>query len=169
MMGDTHKLQGTVAGMVTAPLVCDSVYEGLGYVALTTFFALVPDIDHPNSTITKLGGPLTRSLSFLVRVVSKHRGLTHSALGIGLMGFGLWSLTHEPWIALGAVVGCLTHVAGDSVTRAGVYFWWPSKSVLRFAKIRTGGRVEGTIWWLTVAAGCLVSGLYVWKFLGLLS
>lgn len=141
-MGNTHKLQGTAAGLATAPLFVPSVWAGIAYVGLCTVCALVPDIDHPNSTITKLGGWATRFVSWVVRLISPHRGLTHSALGIGVTLVLLASFA-PMWVAIACAVGCMTHVLGDMLTKAGVIFWWPfSKKKTRLARIKTGGAFE---------------------------
>lgn len=142
MMGATHKLQGTAVGLATAPIFVPGFWEGVVWVGLSTFCALLPDIDHAGSTITKSLGPITRSISWIVRQVSPHRGLTHSALGIGSLLVVLASFA-PAWVACAVAVGCLTHVAGDMLTTARVRFWWPfSNRKVGFRMLRTGGWCE---------------------------
>lgn len=142
MMGNTHKLQGTAVGLATAPIFVHNFWEGAVWVTLTTFCALAPDIDHAGSTVTKSLGPVTRSISWVIRQISPHRGLTHSALGIGSLLVVLAAVA-PPWVAVAVAVGCLTHVAGDMLTTARVRFWWPfSNRKVGFRMLKTGGWTE---------------------------
>lgn len=142
ILGSTHKLTGAAVGLATAPIFVDNFWEGAVWVTLTTFSALLPDIDHHGSTVTKSLGPITRSISWVLRQISPHRGLTHSALGIGSMLVLLAALA-PAWCAVAVAVGCLTHVGGDMITTAKVRFWWPfSKRKVGFALLRTGGWAE---------------------------
>ena len=162
-MGNTHKLQGTAVGLATAPLFVPSVWAGVLYVGLSTFWALMPDIDHHNSTITKLGGWATRFISWCIRLISPHRGLTHSALGIGLMTVVL-AYFLPAWVAVACAVGCLTHVVGDMLTKAGVLFWFPfSKKKTRLARIKTGGMFEKwAVVPVTFVAVVVLVGNFLW-------
>lgn len=141
MMGDTHRLQGLAVGLATAPLFVPNLWAGVVYVGVTTLTALLPDIDHHGSTVTKSLGPITKSISWLIRLVSCHRGLTHSALGIGALTLVLAAFL-PTWVAIAVAVGCFTHVLGDALTRAGVYLWWPSRSKFRLMTLKTGGKLE---------------------------
>lgn len=142
MMGKTHKLTGTAVGLATAPIFVHNFWEGTVWVTLTTFSALLPDIDHHGSTVTKSLGPITRSISWVLRQVSPHRGLTHSALGIGSL-LVLLAAIAPVWCAVAVAIGCMTHVLGDMITTAKVRFWWPfSKRKVGFALLKTGGWTE---------------------------
>jgi len=89
MMGQTHALSGTlVFGGVTLVHVfpLPDLVAGL---VITTAAALLPDIDHHKSTITKTYGPITKIVHWLVgAVLGPHRHGTHSILFICLVGFG---------------------------------------------------------------------------------
>lgn len=84
MMGKTHAATGAFAGIAatigyttltgtdpTLALIVAGVATGAGA-------ALLPDLDHPNSTATHSLGPLTRLISLLVQWLSR---LTYKATG----------------------------------------------------------------------------------------
>lgn len=57
-------------------------------------FAIWPDIDHPNSTISKKLGPVGFILSPIVRVLCfGHRGLSHTWLFAAVSGLGIFILS----------------------------------------------------------------------------
>lgn len=85
MMGRTHALSGLAlfaAGSLLVDLPTGSVLLGG---AVCAGAAVLPDIDHPGSGISRTFGPITRSLAWVVGKVSGgHRNGTHSALGAAL-------------------------------------------------------------------------------------
>lgn len=89
MMGRTHAVSGTlVFGGVTLVHVFP-IPELIAGVVITTAAALLPDIDHHKSTITKTYGPITKIVHWLVGMVfGPHRHGTHSILFVALVGFG---------------------------------------------------------------------------------
>jgi len=103
MMGTSHALTGTLAFAVStlAIDIHNPMQVALG-AALATGGALLPDIDHPNSTVTKTYGPLTRLLSwFSKHALGGHRMGTHSVPGIAVLGVALYAswLYIELWPA----------------------------------------------------------------------
>lgn len=86
-MGRSHALTGTLAYQAVSLYQPQKIWElALGTV-LCTGAALFPDIDHPNSTLTATYGPVTKTLSWVIRKLSGgHRNGTHSLVGIGLLG-----------------------------------------------------------------------------------
>lgn len=89
MMGRTHALTGIAAGIGATYVVTLSVPVAVVGTVLCAGAALVPDIDHSESTVTKTFGPITRGLSYLVRKLSGgHRIGTHSVLGV----CAIWAL-----------------------------------------------------------------------------
>ena len=106
MMGRTHALTGWCAGLAIAPLVGAGTVEQTMLFAVTTAgFALLPDLDHPHARASKLLGPFSRVLSWLLRKMSgalyqvtkgprdekrtgTHRHLSHTvlfAVGLGAL------------------------------------------------------------------------------------
>ena len=102
-----HTVLGTTAGLLLAT-------TPIGFIAVV-FGSLLPDIDHPNSTLGRYN-PLTAWM--------KHRGHCHSIVGIALLalpftyfGTGIYTL---------AVIGSATHLLGDKFIS-----WLPSKKRFR--------------------------------------
>src|SRR5690606_40413755 len=99
MMGRTHALTGWCAGSAAAGLLGYHQLEQAVLLAATTAgFALLPDFDHPQATPSRLLGPVTKGLSWLLRKASEtsygwtkgprderccggHRHLTHMPPG----------------------------------------------------------------------------------------
>jgi membrane-bound metal-dependent hydrolase YbcI (DUF457 family) len=87
MMGRTHALTGTLGAIGISFYVPLSIPEALTAVVITTGAALLPDIDHPNSTVSKSLGPITVAFCWLMTLVSGgHRRGTHSIAGILALG-----------------------------------------------------------------------------------
>lgn len=112
MMGRTHALSGTVVGLGTG-LVLDMTVESMILCTLlSTGAAMIPDLDHPKSSISLSGGILTRGISSLVEKFSGgHRKATHSLLGVLVAGVLSWVCTRVHleglWIFL-MVMGLLS-------------------------------------------------------------
>ncbi|RZS43578.1 LexA-binding, inner membrane-associated putative hydrolase [Herbihabitans rhizosphaerae] len=118
MMGRTHALTGWCAGLAAAPLLgIGSVYQVLAFAATTAGFALLPDLDHPGAKASRLLGPFSRAVSWLLRRASAalyavtkgprdekrtgtHRHLSHTVL----FAVGLGFATHAGTKAGGAWV-----------------------------------------------------------------
>jgi membrane-bound metal-dependent hydrolase YbcI (DUF457 family) len=233
-MGRTHALTGWCAGAALAPVVGLGSLPGVVVFATATAgYALLPDLDHPGASASRLFGPITGLLCRILRAMSAaaykatkgprdedspgtHRHLTHtvvfalvlgSAAAIashtagrwavaGIAGFGLllavaalgdWLLLlaagggylldrqvdaltvlqHAAGpIGLAVAAGCITHCAGDALTRSGCPFLWPipiagetwyeirPPASLRF---RTGGLVERIL----IAPAAVLLGLFL--------
>ncbi|MFC0628506.1 metal-dependent hydrolase [Kribbella deserti] len=109
-MGRSHALSGWCAGLAVAPLVgLTSMAEIVPFAAATAGYALVPDLDHPGASASRLLGPITGLVSRAVRTFSsilyaatkgprdedstgKHRHATHTLAAALLLG----------WLAAGA-------------------------------------------------------------------
>lgn len=125
-MGRTHALSGAVVMLAAAP-VAATVAPSLaphGPLALTASVvvaagaALLPDLDHPSSTIARSLHPLTTGLAHVVaRVSGGHRHGTHSILGV-LVATGVFGLLGSAggWWAWAPV----TILAGLAVAAVGV-------------------------------------------------
>lgn len=85
MLGRTHALSGAVAGAAAGLAVAHLTPAGVAVAAgLTAGAAVLPDIDHPDATIARSFGLLTRAFAWLIEKVSGgHRHGTHSLVGIG--------------------------------------------------------------------------------------
>ncbi len=110
MTGPTHALIGATAALVVIGTPAAAMVGALG--------ALVPDVDHPGSTL----GRRTFGASHIVRWLFGHRGVTHSAVFVALCAL---SLLWEEKLGMAFVVGVASHVLADMVTPAGVPLLWP--------------------------------------------
>ena len=175
MMGRTHALTGWCAGLALAPVAgAGTVHQAVVFGATTAGFALLPDLDHPGARASRLLGPLTGLISWLLRRVSAalyaltkgprdekvtgtHRHMSHTALfaaGLGAAtsaGTAAWG----PWAVGGVVILGLLLAQGALgdwlllVSGAGIV-WWIYTAGDHAAEL---DQISG---WLgiAVAAGC---------------
>jgi membrane-bound metal-dependent hydrolase YbcI (DUF457 family) len=86
-MAKTHALSGVTVWLAATPLLGLGGREIAAGVVVTAGAAMLPDLDHPSSSIARSWGPLTRALARLTaRVSGGHRQGTHSLLFIALVG-----------------------------------------------------------------------------------
>jgi len=86
--------------------------------------ALLPDLDTTTSGLGRFCKPVS---SMLERKVG-HRTVTHSLLGLGLIGLAtgpLVLLSSAAWVWL--LVGALTHILLDTANITGVPLFWPAR------------------------------------------
>lgn len=104
-MGRSHALSGWCAGLAVAPLIgLTSVAEVVPFAAATAGYALLPDLDHPGASASRLLGPITGIVSGVVRAFSgvlyaitkgprdedstgRHRHASHTLAAAVLLGF----------------------------------------------------------------------------------
>ncbi|WP_338563200.1 metal-dependent hydrolase [Erwinia sp. E_sp_B04_8] len=114
-------------------------------VPATLLTCLLPDIDHPKSTL----GQRFRWLSQPIARIFGHRGFTHSLLAV-IGGVALFHLKlPKEWVIpadvfQGLVLGYLSHIAADMLTPAGVPLLWPCRWRFRLPLIRSqkGNQLE---------------------------
>jgi membrane-bound metal-dependent hydrolase YbcI (DUF457 family) len=148
MNGVSHALTGALAWsglQVVNPQPIPVLVAGL---TVTAGAALLPDLDHGGSTVTRCLGPLTRILYRVVQALSGgHRRGTHSLLGCTVLALAVQMAVQ----ARPGVVGSLATMAllavilasvvrlvplrafrrgwwdeGVAVLAAGALAWWPS-------------------------------------------
>lgn len=104
MLGRDHALSGAFAFAALSPtLHLDGTHLAAG-VLLTAGAGVLPDIDHPDSTISREFGFLTQTFAWLVdRISGGHRHGTHSLIGIAV--FALGALAAGAYQLSGTVVG----------------------------------------------------------------
>lgn len=149
MMGKNHFISGGITGGVYCSLLGVPLIETPVIIVIVMFFALVPDVDCPGSTVTRdlwiIGRPISwfiRRLSHVVYEATKgprdedwegtHRHLSHTVVFALVMGGGLFAATspftdeHSALVLGGAAaLGCWTHCLGDSLTVMGCPWLWP--------------------------------------------
>ncbi|GHE99015.1 membrane protein [Amycolatopsis deserti] len=176
MMGSTHALTGWCAGLALAPAIgAGSVHQALAFAATTAGFALLPDLDHPHARASKLLGPITGVVCWLLRHTSaalykvtkgprdergrgSHRHLSHTLLfAIGLGAATTYGTRAGGWYVVAGVVLFALLLAADAlgdwlllVAGGGVVWWALTASAAAELSQLTG--------WLgiAVAVGCFV-------------
>lgn len=139
MNAGTHIVGGALVGALIAP-------DPLVIVA-AAIAALVPDIDHPRSLISREAWmiPLHRLL--------KHRGVLHSVFAaLCVLAVAVSIDPAYQVYSLAACAGYVSHIALDMLTVSGVQLWWPIRRRVSLLPIRTGGLGEGVV----------LLGLIVW-------
>lgn len=132
MNGKTHKIGGATAAMAVATVtryggITYNNYLTLGiFVGAAVVGALIPDIDHKNSTISHE----SKVLSAIVRIFCKHRGFTHSIPFLGLTVFltALSSSIKFPYVSIamgGLTVGIFSHMLLDFLNPKGIALFAP--------------------------------------------
>src|SRR3984957_3885242 len=92
MLGRDHALSGAVVFAALAPSLHVTVAHLAAGVVLTAGAGVLPDIDHPDSTISRSFGFLTEWFAWLVdRVSGGHRHGTHSLVGIAVFTATAWA------------------------------------------------------------------------------
>jgi membrane-bound metal-dependent hydrolase YbcI (DUF457 family) len=129
MMGVTHAASGMLAGLVLAPVVgLQNIFVIAPFAITCAGFALLPDLDHPQSTATRQLGPITRLISWVLRrfsgalyqltrgprdenVSGTHRHASHTLIFAVLLGSLCWLTTDLwggaavfVWFALGVIL-----------------------------------------------------------------
>lgn len=107
MMGRNHVLVGMAGWLVAAPPIAAAAGYPLtaGQVAAGTLLcggtALLPDIDHPNSTVAHTLGPITQGLCSVVAAISGgHRQKTHTLVFAAGMGVAMYFFLQLGWVAV---------------------------------------------------------------------
>lgn len=123
-----------------------------------TIGALLPDIDQASNRLWDLL-PAGESIGKALGVFMKHRGISHSFLGIFLIDkFSFWLVTNlfnENFVDVSLVywslmIGVISHVIADSLTEEGVPLLYPLKinfglPPIRSWRIKTGGWFENLV------------------------
>ncbi|MFC7327088.1 metal-dependent hydrolase [Marinactinospora rubrisoli] len=140
MMGSSHAASGALAGAGAAALLAPAVSDGglfdlAAGVLVGAGAALLPDLDHPQSTATRSQGPLTRLAHAGVARASRAvflRTRTGADLG-GHDRDGVHRhLSHTPLVAL--AVGAAVAVSG---------LWWPLLAAVLWFTVSLGLRGLG--------------------------
>jgi inner membrane protein len=125
-MSGTNHIAG---GIVFTGLFCSfwdvNIFSKPELLALTAFFAILPDIDHIKSPIGKLFYPISK---FLDRKYG-HRTITHSLICYGLLALALaifeniFSISYP--ITMIFLFSYISHLIFDMMTKQGVPLYYP--------------------------------------------
>jgi inner membrane protein len=154
MMGPTHFVIGGATWLGAMAVLTRANPSNvtpviiLGGYVIASISALEPDIDTKNSLASKMLGPITQVISYVVRkAFGGHRKITHSLIGMGLVGLGVFGVSQwlhiPPWIGAAIMTGWISHVLADMTTREGCPLLWPiSKKKYGLHFVETGKRLE---------------------------
>jgi len=110
MLGRDHALSGAFAFAALAPTLHVTGAHLVAGVVLTAGAGVLPDIDHPDSTISRSFGFMTEGFAWLVdRLSGGHRHGTHSLFGIAV--FTLGALAAGAYQLSGPRIGAAGHPA----------------------------------------------------------
>jgi inner membrane protein len=140
MLGRTHIVLGLLAGILAGPFL-PSEPRWL-FLLLCSAFAILPDIDHRGSTINQL-----LDVTRVIPAFFKHRGVFHSIWPAAAGGAALWPFA-GPLVGGAFLVGYLSHLLSDCLTKEGVNFFHP---LLRFkiaGFLKTGSVFETLVFLL---------------------
>ena len=171
MTGKTHLAAGILigeafrlyAGTRDLPLIA-------GMIILSGVGSLMPDIDLPNSTISKRN-KATRAVSSVTSRVFTHRGFTHTLpfllITASLIFWILSKIKFQPYLLTSSyIVGFLSHLLLDSLNEKGVMWLWPlSDCRIYLAKIRTGSKKEKRFRILINVVATCILGVMVYSFM----
>lgn len=132
---------------------------------------VLPDIDHPKSTV----GRKVPFLSHPISAVFGHRGITHSLIMTIAILFVLYIATqfpdyqqYKPLVAP-LCIGYLSHILGDMMTPSGVPLLWPHKKNYSLKLFRTNSWQEdasvwlfgvGIVTWISYTSPVKISGVF---------
>jgi len=147
MTGSTHMAGGAVAALTFLTIAHPDITQphlALAAAGVGIVGGLLPDIDHPNSIISKKLKPV----SALVTTLFSHRGLFHApALYLIFWALWLWKCP-SAYVMYGncAFAGIASHLALDFLNPMGIPLFLPFDTERRnLLKIRTGGKKESII------------------------
>ncbi|MBW3014946.1 metal-dependent hydrolase [Candidatus Woesearchaeota archaeon] len=135
MLAKTHLAFGFLFGLVLMPLV--PVSNVIVYCALLLLFSVFPDIDTPNSFISRKIGFMSGFARFFV----KHRGIFHSLLFALLFSVPVLVFWNKAY-GFAIFFGYISHLIIDGFTKAGINFLHPFGNLRLQGFVETGSLVE---------------------------
>lgn len=138
---------------------------------------LAPDLDNSSAHLWKRirGGSVLSKL--IAPLLGGHRLISHSLLGVGIMGFLFARLLdvlssvvlvdmQQVW--WGFMIGLISHLVMDALTKDGIPLLFPLPfrigiPPLSWLRIRTGGLAEKA---LVFPGLMLINGYLIWRFYG---
>ncbi len=144
-----------------------------------TIGALLPDIDQASNRLWDLL-PIGESIGKALGVFMKHRGISHSFLGIFLADkFSYWLITNlfntgfvdTKMVYWSLMIGFISHIAADSLTEEGVPLLYPLKinfglPPIKPWRIKTGGWYENMVVAPSLIFCCLWLVVVYWPIFG---
>jgi len=148
MLGITHVLFAAVFAFLLVNFF--SFSYPVHFFLLFCFAALLPDVDHPGSTLGKKIWPL----SWVISLFFGHRGFLHSVfIPIAFLFLG-WYF-HLLWVGIAIAGGYCAHLVSDALTLSGIRPFWFGPKVRGI--IRTAGFLEMLFFFLMLV-------FFIWLF-----
>ena len=148
MTGKTHLVAGIVAGeLLTLSTHQTDIYSIIFSITISALGGLLPDIDHPQATVSN-SSKVLHKVSETVAAVTQHRGLTHTLaftllLTAIMFHFMTGKIASAAYICCSFEAGLLSHLILDTFNGKGIMWLWPlSKKHFHIAKIHTGAKQE---------------------------
>ncbi|RLD15711.1 MAG: hypothetical protein DRI36_06745, partial [Caldiserica bacterium] len=130
LKGKIRKYLPVISHLIASTLFTQIIFATftLKYNLITLLFALIfsllPDIDHPYSTI----GKLVKRLSEKIEEKFSHRTITHSLIALIILSIFLFPLNFLDWhFYLSSLLGFTSHILYDCLSPAGVKIFYPLK------------------------------------------
>ncbi len=120
MQAKTHLAAGLLVGILVSIQTKLNLESSFILSVASMIGSLIPDIDHPRSTLGSKIKPISTGIS----KVFGHRGITHSLLMVFLLWFLMISY-HLGVVYEGIIVGYSSHLFGDWLTVFGIPLFWP--------------------------------------------
>lgn len=149
MMGRTHLAMGILCGEVFVLMRgCGDANSVSFAIAACTIGALLPDIDHPQSTLAT-SNRVSQRVSNTVSAVTQHRGITHTLFAALLLYcgiryfFGRMTFPYGKPVADAVLIGYISHLLLDTLNERGVMWLWPISSAhIHIGRLRAGSTME---------------------------
>lgn len=115
------------------------------FILLTLFFSIIPDIDSSKSFI----GRKIPIISHIIQFIFRHRGIFHSIFPVILLAI-LFTYFHLPLLTIALIIGYLSHLIGDSITKEGIKPLHPLSNLRFHSFLRTDSFAEFIIFLILV-------------------
>lgn len=141
---------GGLGWLVVAPPVARTldhpltVPQILGGAVVCAVAAVLTDIDHPGSKVSRSLGPITWTISKIVAAVTGgHRHACHSLVGCAVFAGLAWIVSFgSVWFTAAVGAGTVLHLVADLLTKGGLPVLWPWQHRFALGWFRTGHVVE---------------------------
>ena len=134
MMGRTHMAFGLLTSLVALPLAQTNKYI---FISLVVLGSLLPDIDCPNSKISKKA----KTLSKAIHALFGHRGFFHTIFMGAIVYLVIIYLTSKIY-ATPILIGFISHLIADGFTKSGINFLHPITTLRLHGFIETNSTLE---------------------------
>lgn len=150
MTGKTHMLGGVLAAELCMLAAGERFIQTpqLIMAATAMIFSLTPDLDHPNSRVSK-SSVGTKFAASAISAFAEHRGITHSLPAIAATALfgnvlsGKIAAQYSHVITEGIIIGLLSHLILDSFNPGGIAWLYPvSKERYHIASIKVNSGAE---------------------------